>query len=58
MKVSLIKSLIGRTKRQRACVRGLGLKKINSSQVLPQTPEILGMIRKVNFMLKVEQINE
>ena len=40
-----------------ACVRGLGLKKTNQSAVVQDTPENRGMINKVNFMLKMEEVS-
>lgn len=56
VKVQLVKSVICCNDRQRACVVGLGLRKLNSSKVLEKTPAVLGMIRKVNFLLKVEEV--
>jgi large subunit ribosomal protein L30 len=56
LKIKLIKSLIGRSDRQQATVKGLGLRKINSEVVREKRPEILGMIRKIEFMLQVEEI--
>jgi large subunit ribosomal protein L30 len=57
LKIKLIKSLIGRSDRQQATVKGLGLRKINSEVIREKRPEILGMIRKIEFMLKVEEID-
>lgn len=57
LRVKLIRSLIGRTERQRACVRGLGLRKINSVSELENTPCVKGMINKVNFMVHVEEVS-
>jgi len=56
LKIKLIKSLIGRSDRQQATVKGLGLRKINSEVIREKRPEILGMIRKIEFMLQVEEI--
>lgn len=56
LKIKLVKSLIGRSDRQQATVKGLGLRKINSEVIREKRPEILGMIRKIEFMLKVEEI--
>lgn len=53
VKIKLVKSLIGRTEKQRAVVRGLGLRRINSEVVREKRPEILGMINKIDFMLEV-----
>ena len=54
IKVTLIKSLIGRTASQKGSVVGLGLKKMHHTVELQDTPELRGMINAVNFMLKVE----
>jgi large subunit ribosomal protein L30 len=54
VKVTLIKSLIGRTASQRATVIGLGLKKLHHSVELTNTPEVRGMINSINYLLKVE----
>ena len=56
LKIKLIKSLIGRSDRQQATVKGLGLRKINSEVIREKRPEILGMIKKIEFMLQVEEI--
>jgi large subunit ribosomal protein L30 len=52
--VRLVKSLIGTKQDHRATVRGLGLRKLNSSAVLSDTPEVRGMIRKVAYLVKCE----
>ena len=54
IKVTLIKSTIGRTQAHRATVKGLGLRKLNHTVELKDNPEIQGMIRSVNYLLKVE----
>ena len=56
IKIKLVKSLIGRSDRQQATVKGLGLRKINSQVIREKRPEILGMIRKIEFMLQVEEV--
>ena len=56
LKIKLVKSLIGRSDRQQATDNGLGLRKINSAVIREKRPEILGMIKKIGFMLKVEEI--
>lgn len=53
--VKLIRSLNRRTERQAATVRGLGLRRLNHSVQLKDTPEIRGMINKVCFLLEVEE---
>ncbi|WP_083917388.1 50S ribosomal protein L30 [Leeia oryzae] len=54
IKVTLVKSLIGRLESHRACVRGLGLRRVGSSSVVIDTPENRGMINKVHYLLKCE----
>lgn len=54
IKVTLVKSIIGTKQDHRATVRGLGLKRLNSSAVLEDTPAVRGMIRKVAYLLKWE----
>jgi large subunit ribosomal protein L30 len=56
VRIKLVKSLIGRSDRQQATVRGLGLHKIHSQVIREKTPEVLGMIRKIDFMLQVEEV--
>jgi large subunit ribosomal protein L30 len=58
IKIKLIKSLIGRTPKQRAVVKGLGLRKINSEVTREKRPEILGMIKKIDFMLQVREVGK
>ena len=58
IRITLTKSVIGCTERQRAVVRGLGLRKIRSQVVRPKRPEIMGMVRKIGFMLDVTEVNE
>lgn len=56
LKVTLVKSVIGTPKDQRATVEALGLKKLNASTEHNDTPQIRGMIRKVSHLLKVEEV--
>jgi len=56
LRVTLIKSVIGTTKNQRATVIGLGLKKINQTVEKKNIPEIRGMINKISHLLEVEEI--
>ena len=55
LKVTLVKSVHGRLAAHQACVRGLGLRRMHSSAVVINTPENRGMIRKVSYLLKVEE---
>ena len=52
--VKLVKSTIGRLEAHKACVRGLGLKKIHQTVTVIDTPSNRGMINKVSYMLRVE----
>jgi large subunit ribosomal protein L30 len=54
IKVTLIKSIIGTKQDHRATVRGLGLRKLNSSAELEDTPAVRGMIHKVAYLVKCE----
>jgi large subunit ribosomal protein L30 len=54
LKVTLVKSVIGTKQDHRATVRGLGLRRLNSSAVLEDTPAVRGMIHKVAYLVKVE----
>jgi len=53
VKIKLIKSHIGRPLTQRSVLCGLGLTKVNGTVTLNDTPEIRGMIRKVEHLVKV-----
>ncbi|MDR2451380.1 MAG: 50S ribosomal protein L30 [Candidatus Accumulibacter sp.] len=54
VKVTLVKSLIGTKRSHRATVRGLGLRRLNSTAELLDTPAVRGMIRKVAYLVKCE----
>jgi large subunit ribosomal protein L30 len=61
LKITLVKSYIGRPQKQRQVLRGLGLGKLNRTVLLKDTPEIRGMVSKVShlvFMEEVEGIKE
>jgi large subunit ribosomal protein L30 len=58
LRIRLVRSLIAYPKAQQAVVRGLGLRKIGSEVVRPETPEILGMVRKIPHLLNVEPLEE
>jgi len=57
IRVKLASGLAGSTKRQRATVHGLGLKKRNSEKILKDTAPIRGMIMKVQHLLEVERFD-
>ncbi|MBL7002840.1 MAG: 50S ribosomal protein L30 [Gammaproteobacteria bacterium] len=54
--VTMIKSRFGRLPRHQACLKGLGLRKINQTVIVLNTPENRGMINKVSYMLKFEEV--
>lgn len=55
--VTLIKSPIGYTKRQKGTVKALGLRKMNASVIHNDTPPVRGMINAVSHLVKVEEID-
>ncbi|MCX5843128.1 MAG: 50S ribosomal protein L30 [Deltaproteobacteria bacterium] len=55
LKITLVKSYIGRPQKQRQVLRGMGLGKLNSTVVLQDTPEIRGMINKVSHLVSMEE---
>ena len=55
IKITLKKSTIGSQKNQIATVKGLGLRRINSHVLRDSTPEILGIIKKVNHLITIEE---
>ena len=57
IKVTQVKSVIDRSERQKRTMVALGLKKINATVEVEATPQILGMVTKVNHLVKVEEIN-
>ncbi|MFH1435200.1 MAG: 50S ribosomal protein L30 [Pseudomonadota bacterium] len=57
LKITQVRSTIGRDRRQRVIIRGLGLGKLNRSVVRENTPSIRGMVKKVIHLLKVEEVN-
>lgn len=54
IKVTLVKSVIGTKQDHRATVRGLGLRRINHTTELQDTPAVRGMIKKVAYLVKCE----
>ena len=56
LRVTLLKSRFGRLKNHRACVAGLGLRKIRQSVVVLDTPQNRGMINKVSYLVSVEEV--
>ena len=56
IRVTLVRSVHGRLASHRACVRGLGLRRMHHSAVIEDTPCTRGMIDKVAYLLKVEEL--
>ena len=54
VKIQLVRSPIGTKESHRATVRGLGLRRMNSTAVLEDTPAVRGMINKVRYMVEVQ----
>ncbi|MEE9567377.1 MAG: 50S ribosomal protein L30 [Desulfobacteria bacterium] len=55
LRITLKKSIIGRPEKHRRVIQSLGLRKLNKTVVLKDTPTVRGMIRKVSHMLAVEE---
>jgi large subunit ribosomal protein L30 len=58
IKVKLVRGLAGCPEKHRAIVTGLGLKKLDSTKVLPDTPQTLGMIAKVSHLVTWERVDQ
>jgi large subunit ribosomal protein L30 len=58
LKITKIKSEIGRPEKQRKILRGMGLNKLNSTVTLTDTPQVRGMINKVIHLVSVEESKE
>ena len=55
IRVTLVKSVIGTRPAHRATVRGLGLRRLNSSVELTDTPQVRGMINRIHYLVKCEE---
>ena len=55
LKVTLVKSMIGRPETHRRVLRGMGLKRINQTVELQDTPAVRGMVQKVCHLVKAEE---
>ncbi len=55
IKITQVKSIIDRSERQKKTMAALGLKKLNATVEVEATPQILGMVSKVNHLVKVEE---
>ncbi|AVX21789.1 MAG: 50S ribosomal protein L30 [Bacillota bacterium] len=58
LKITLVKSPIGYAEDQKVTVRTLGLRKLQQTVIHNDTPQIRGMVKKVQHLLKVEEISE
>jgi large subunit ribosomal protein L30 len=56
IKITQIKSAIDRPERQKLTLKALGLKKLNASKEVDATPQVLGMVRKVDHLVRVEEV--
>jgi len=56
IKITLVKSPIDRPERQKQTLKALGLNKMNATREVEATPQILGMVRKVEHMIVVEEL--
>lgn len=57
IKITQIKSGIDRPERQKKTLKALGLTKLHSTKEVEATPQVLGMVRKVDHLLKVEELS-
>ena len=58
LRITLKKSVIGYSGRQKATAKALGLGKLNSSTLKPDNPQIRGMVKKISHLVEVEQVAE
>lgn len=56
IKITQVKSGIDRSERQKLTLQALGLNKLNATKEVEATPQILGMVKKVNHLIKVEEL--
>jgi len=56
IKITQVKSTIDRSKRQKATMEALGIRKLNGSVVKKVTPQIMGMVAKVMHLINVEEV--
>jgi large subunit ribosomal protein L30 len=56
VRITLVKSKFGRLRNHKACLMGLGLRRINQTITVADTPENRGMINAVSYLLKVEEL--
>ena len=56
LRITLVKSFIGRPEKQRKILKGMGLTRMNREGLLEDTPEIRGMVNKVSHLVAMEEI--
>ena len=56
IRITLVKSPIDRPERQKLTLQALGLNKLNATREVEATPQILGMVRKMNHLVQVEEL--
>ena len=57
LRITLVRSVIGRPRKQREVVKGLGLRRIDSEVIRKDSPEIRGMINKISHLVRVEAMD-
>lgn len=57
LKVTLVRSTIGRQEVQKRTVQALGLRKMHQTRLIPDNPSMRGMIRKVTHLVTVEEVS-
>ena len=55
LKITLVKSMVGRPEKHRKVLRGMGLTKLNKTVELVDTPQIRGMVQKVSHLVKTQE---
>jgi large subunit ribosomal protein L30 len=58
LKITLVKSMIGRPEKHRKVLRGMGLTKLNKSVLLKNAPTVRGMIDKVSHLVQAEEVTD
>lgn len=56
IRITLLKSIHGRLKSHQSCIKGLGLRKRHQTVEVLKTPENMGMVNKVSYLLKIEEM--
>ena len=58
LRITQVRSVVGRPRPQRETLRSLGLRHISDVVVKEDRPEIRGMVRRVSHLVRVEEVNE